>query len=57
VVLAGWKEPIAKIRFFAFTIQKIQIDKVIASFKDGVLEIRMPKSEAAKQKIRKIAVK
>ena len=35
---------------------QIQIDKTSASFKDGVLEIRMPKSEAAKQKMRKIAV-
>jgi HSP20 family protein len=35
---------------------EIQIDKTHASFKDGVLEIRMPKSEAEKQKIRKIAV-
>jgi len=36
---------------------EIQIDKATASFKDGVLEIRMPKSEAAKQKSRKIPVK
>ncbi|MDD2582845.1 MAG: Hsp20/alpha crystallin family protein [Desulfuromonadaceae bacterium] len=35
---------------------EIQIDKTHASFKDGVLEIRMPKSEAAKQKTRKITV-
>lgn len=34
----------------------IQIDKTRASFKDGVLEIRMPKSEEAKKKVRKIAV-
>lgn len=34
----------------------IQIDKTHASFKDGVLEIRMPKSEAAKQKMRKITI-
>lgn len=34
----------------------IQIDKTRASFKDGVLEIMMPKSEAAKQKKRKISV-
>lgn len=34
----------------------IQIDKTHALFKDGVLEIRMPKSEAAKQKVRKITV-
>lgn len=35
---------------------EVQIDKTHASFKDGVLEIRMPKSEAAKQKVRKITV-
>jgi HSP20 family protein len=35
----------------------IQVDKSQASFKDGVLEIRMPKSETEKQKVRKIAVK
>ena len=35
---------------------EIQIDKSHALFKDGVLEIRMPKSEAAKQKVRKITV-
>ena len=35
---------------------EIQIDKATASFKDGVLEIRMPKSEAEKQKSRKIKV-
>lgn len=35
---------------------EIQIDKTRAQFKDGVLEIRMPKSETAKQKVRKIAV-
>ncbi len=34
----------------------IQIDKTRASFKDGVLEIRMPKSEAELQKVRKIKV-
>lgn len=34
----------------------IQIDKTHALFKDGVLEVRMPKSEAAKQKVRKITV-
>lgn len=34
----------------------IQIDKTHALFKDGVLEIRMPKSEAAKRKTRKITV-
>lgn len=36
---------------------EIQVDKSQASFKDGVLEIRMPKSETEKQKVRKIAVK
>lgn len=35
----------------------IQIEKTSASFKDGVLEIRMPKSEKEKQKVRKIQVK
>ncbi|MDD2272198.1 MAG: Hsp20/alpha crystallin family protein [Desulfuromonadaceae bacterium] len=34
----------------------IKIDKTRATFKDGVLEIRMPKSEEAKQKVRKITV-
>jgi HSP20 family protein len=34
----------------------IKADQVKASFKDGVLEIRMPKSEAAKQNVKKIAV-
>lgn len=36
---------------------EIQIDKAQAAFKDGVLEIRMPKSEREKQKVRKITVK
>ena len=35
---------------------EVQIDKTHALFKDGVLEIRMPKSEKAKQKTRKITV-
>lgn len=35
---------------------EIQIDKTHALFKDGVLEIRMPKSETAKKKQRKISV-
>ena len=35
---------------------EIQIDKTHALFKDGVLEIRMAKSETAKKKTRKIAV-
>lgn len=36
---------------------EIQVDKSQASFKDGVLEIRMPKSATEKQKVRKITVK
>ena len=35
---------------------EIKIDDTHASFKDGVLEIRMPKSAAEKQKVRKIEV-
>ena len=35
---------------------EIQIDKTHALFKDGVLEIRMAKSETAKKNTRKIAV-
>lgn len=35
----------------------VQVDKVNATFKDGVLEVRMPKSLAAKPKSKKIAVK
>lgn len=35
---------------------EIKADKVEASFKDGVLEITMPKSEAAKQNAKRIAV-
>jgi len=34
----------------------VQADKVTASFKDGVLEIRLPKSEEAKKKERVIKV-
>lgn len=34
----------------------VELDKANASFKDGVLEIRMPKSGAEKQTVRKIAV-
>lgn len=34
----------------------IQIDKAHALFKEGVLEIRMPKSEAAKKKVKKITI-
>jgi HSP20 family protein len=36
---------------------EVQIDKTNASFKDGILEIRMPKSESKKTKTQKIAVK
>jgi HSP20 family protein len=35
---------------------EIQVDKAKATFKEGVLEIRMPKSEVEKQKVRKINV-
>lgn len=35
---------------------EIQVDKARALFKEGVLEIRMPKSEAAKKKVKKITV-
>jgi HSP20 family protein len=35
---------------------EIQIDKTHALFKEGVLEIRMPKSEAAKKKVKKITI-
>lgn len=35
---------------------EVQIDKTHALFNDGVLEIRMPKSETAKRKTRKITV-
>lgn len=35
---------------------EVDLDKTKASFVDGVLEIRMPKSETEKQKSRKIAV-
>ncbi len=35
---------------------EIQPDKAKASFKNGVLEVRLPKSEEAKKKIRKIAI-
>jgi HSP20 family protein len=36
---------------------EVQVDKTNASFKDGILEIRMPKSETKKPKTQKIAVK
>lgn len=36
---------------------EIQFDKVNATFTNGVLEIRMPKSEEKKQNVRKISVK
>jgi HSP20 family protein len=35
---------------------KIQPDKAKASFKDGVLEVRLPKSEEAKKRVRKITI-
>lgn len=35
---------------------EIKPDKAKASFKDGVLEVRLPKSEEAKKKVRKIAI-
>ncbi|MDD2732442.1 MAG: Hsp20/alpha crystallin family protein [Desulfuromonadaceae bacterium] len=35
---------------------EIQIDKATASFMDGVLELRMPKSESGKNNVRKITV-
>lgn len=35
---------------------EVQVDQAKASFKDGVLEIRMPKSESEKAKVRKITV-
>lgn len=35
----------------------VQVDKVNATFKDGVLEVRMPKSLAEKPKTKKITVK
>ncbi len=35
---------------------EVDLDKTKASFVDGVLEIRMPKSEIEKQKVRKISV-
>ncbi|GAB4547374.1 MAG: Hsp20/alpha crystallin family protein [Thermodesulfovibrionia bacterium] len=35
---------------------EIKPDKAKATFKDGVLEVRLPKSEEAKKKVRKIAI-
>jgi HSP20 family protein len=35
---------------------EIQIDSAKAAFKDGVLEVRIPKTEAAKQKGKKITI-
>jgi len=35
---------------------EIQLDKAHAMFNDGVLEIRMPKSEAAKKRVKKLTV-
>lgn len=36
---------------------EIQVDRTHATFKDGVLEIRMPKSEKARQETHKIQIK
>ena len=44
---------------FTRTLQlpsEIQSDKAKAGFKDGVLEVRIPKTEAAVRKVKKIAV-
>lgn len=35
---------------------EIQTDKAKAAFKDGVLEVRIPKSEAAIQKVKKVKI-
>ncbi len=35
---------------------EIQTDKVKANFKDGILEIRMPKTQEAKEKEKKVSV-
>lgn len=35
---------------------EIKPDKAKASFKDGVLEVRIPKSEEAKKKVRKVTI-
>jgi len=35
---------------------EIQTEKASAKFKDGVLEIRMPKTEAAKKKEKKVMI-
>ena len=35
---------------------EIQTDKVKAVFKDGVLEVRIPKSESAIQKVKKVKI-
>lgn len=35
---------------------EVQADKAKATFKDGVLEIRIPKTEEAKKKVRKIKI-
>jgi HSP20 family protein len=37
-------------------MSEVQSDKAKASFKDGVLEIKIPKSEAAKKKQKKIKI-
>ena len=35
---------------------EVQTDKVKAAFKDGILEVRIPKSEAAIQKVKKVKI-
>lgn len=35
---------------------EVQTDKAKASFKDGVLEVRIPKTEEAKKKVKKITI-
>jgi HSP20 family protein len=35
---------------------EVQTEKVTAKFKDGILEIRIPKTEEAKKKEKKVAV-
>ncbi len=35
---------------------EMQTEKAKASFKDGILEVRIPKTEAAVQKVKKIKI-
>ncbi|MBI5049382.1 MAG: Hsp20/alpha crystallin family protein, partial [Nitrospirae bacterium] len=35
---------------------EVQTDKAKASFKKGVLEVRIPKTEEAKKKVKKVAI-